>query len=135
MTFIHNKIEDNRAQSYFEEKKIAAFLKFVEPWDSISKKAFFQITQQQNNPVLEYSCHVDKVLIDVTMLPNQLKHSIMVISSINLVLIQQSENSLELTIETNANSRGFSYIATTDQSKKELLDYGQYLQNILAGKT
>jgi hypothetical protein len=120
-------------KSYFSESQLLDFLAIIKYWNDRSAKTFFQLAQKKDKPVIEYACLVNKAIYDITFAADQIGYGILPLREVKSVILNKDSSSTELIILASDTVR-FFYKATTEQFRRDLEDFAQYMQMLIAGE-
>ena len=120
------------AKGYFDRDFIESFILTIDKYAKKSQKYFFQLTQKDNKPTLEFSCKTSIVIFDAVASVGEIFTTTVLLSSLNIMMLNESVNKTQLDIKI-LNNNGLFYIAVTDEYRKFLRDYADYLQSNIFG--
>ncbi len=121
------------ARDYFEADFIESFIDIVKNRAANARKSFFQLIQKDNKPTLEFGCLCGQGIVDITASVDSTIVLVAPISALNIVILQESFNATNLRVETSFPQEIF-YLAVGEEYRKELREYGNFLQSVLTGE-
>ncbi|MHB8137548.1 MAG: hypothetical protein ACYDGO_04075 [Smithellaceae bacterium] len=117
---------------YFSSDVINKFIDAIERRAPNPEKYFLQVKQKENRPTLEFGCIAGKILLDITTSIENTSIIVIRFSEVGLVITLESNSSTELRITVTA-TEGIEYVAVGEESRKDLSEYAEYIQNKLVG--
>jgi len=127
-----NKIK-SLGKPYFSAEFIKEFIASIERMTSNPEKCYLQLTQKDDRPTLAFGCKTGHMLFDATASSETERTATHPLSAVNSIVLAESKNLTQLQVVSGARVI-INYTAATDDDRKDLREYAEFLQMSLSSK-
>lgn len=118
---------------YFNDGFIKEFIATIEKIAPNPDKYFLQLIQKDDKPTLEFGCKNGHILFDVTASSEKSTSFVVLFSAVNTLALSETQNATQFYGMSFA-GKLFSYVAVTEDARKDLREYAEFLQMRLSSK-
>ncbi len=116
--------------SYFPLNIINNYINIIGDIEDSIMEYFFQVSQEEDEPFLEFVSHCGDAITDITLRGNEISIVTFSLSAIQAVHIRLTDTTTHLRIISSATSI-LNYRAVSDISRSQLQKFGKHIESIL----
>lgn len=123
MNGIQSEIQ-KEASKYFDAKAVHTFLDRISKWLPGAQATFFQVTQNNDEPQLEFGVLVGSALVDLTMNIQSICQTTIPINNLSLSVFEEDETQNRVLLFSHS-GHSIIYTAASDLSRVRLRDFAE----------
>lgn len=135
MEELYNEIRNNAA-GFFKPGRVNWFIEQIDAWNFPYDGHFFQLTQVDEEPRLEFAAHVEHAIVDFTVEPDESHTTILAVKSIAYVRRTEKMGTSSLHLHTSGSmalgpTGVLVYRATGKKSRDSLGRFASYVEALV----
>lgn len=121
------------ALQYLDQATLTKLTEFITRWEQEIEAYFFQVSQSQNVPQIEFGAHIGVALFDFSISKDSLTISMLPLDAICGIFFDEGMNFTRLRIQSSTQPQ-LHYHAVLQKNREQLKEYAEHLYRIFIGK-